>query len=288
MSEAEKTTDTEVTSSPAEEAAPVEEKNAGTAVKPKKKKGKIVLRILLIVLAVIIVGIGIAVASVMLTKRPAAKTAAEYAEAYRNADIAVTDNGSVEIRPAEGVEDRKTGIIFYVGAEIEPEAYIPLLAPLSEQGYSCFIPKMPGNVATFKAGEAGKIIDANGAIGTWYLAGHSLGGFTAAGYAKDHTDKIKGIIFVAAYTGTDLSDTDLKVFSVYGDTDTVLNRGRYDAALSWYPASFEEHVIAGGNHAQFGDYGVQPRDNEASISAEEQRNLTYEWISGWLEAHAEP
>ncbi|MCQ2425113.1 MAG: alpha/beta hydrolase [Lachnospiraceae bacterium] len=284
MSEAEKTTETEVTSSPAEEAAPVEEKTAETAVKPKKKKGKIILCVILIVLALIVVGIGIAIASVMLTKRPAAKTAEEYAAGYQGAVITVTDNGSVEIKPGTGVEDRKTGIIFYVGAEIEPEAYIPLLAPLSEQGYSCFIPKMPGNVATFKAGEAGKIIDANTGIGTWYLAGHSLGGFTAAGYAKDHTDKIKGLIFIAAYAGTDISGTDLKLLSIYGDTDTVLNKERYNAALSWNPASFEEHIIAGGNHAQFGDYGEQPGDTAATISAEDQRAQAVAFILTWLAA----
>ena len=296
MTEEEKTVETGETDAPAEETVSAAEEPAesgktaenaeasGTETKPKKKKGKIVLRVILIVLAVIVLGIGIAVASVMLTKRPAAKTAEEYAAEYAKAVIKVTENGSVEIRPAEGIENRGVGIVFYVGAEIEPEAYIPLLAPLSEQGCTCFIPKMPGNVATFKAGEAGKIIDANGEIGTWYLAGHSLGGFTAAGYAKDHTDKIKGLIFLAAYTGTDISGTDLKLLSVYGDTDTVLNGDRYEKARSWNPASFEEHIIAGGNHAQFGDYGEQPKDTPATVSAADQRAQTVTFILSWLDA----
>lgn len=264
-----------------------EEKKGKKARKEKKAKkkltaGRIILRVILILLAVVIVGIGIAVLSVMSTKREAAKSVPEYAAEYTKTVITEEKDGSIVLKPAAGAADQKTGIIFYVGAEIEPAAYIPLMALLAENGYTCYIPKMPGNVATFKAGEAGSIIDANPGITSWYLAGHSLGGFTAAGYAANNADKLDGMIFLAAYTSTDISGLKLSLLSIYGDTDTVLNKERYEAALAINPADFTEYVIVGGNHAQFGDYGEQPGDTPATISADEQRAQTAAFILAWL------
>ena len=40
------------------------------------------------------------------------------------------------------------------------------------------------------------------------------------------------------------------------------------------PADTEWITIEGGNHAQFGDYGVQDGDGEATISAEMQWGYT--------------
>ena len=39
---------------------------------------------------------------------------------------------------------------------------------------------------------------------------------------------------------------------------------------AFQPADTEFIVIQGGNHGQFGDYGPQPGDNPATISAESQ------------------
>lgn len=43
-----------------------------------------------------------------------------------------------------------------------------------------------------------------------------------------------------------------------------------------------ELVIPGGNHAQFGSYGPQDGDGEASLSPDEQRALTADEIAGVL------
>ena len=56
----------------------------------------------------------------------------------------------------------------------------------------------------------------------------------------------------------------------------------YDKRLAWNPDDFEEHVIPGANHAQYGDYGKQPRDNGALISAESQQEQTADIIVKWL------
>ncbi len=75
----------------------------------------------------------------------------------------------------------------------------------------------------------------------------------------------------------------IPMLSVYGGNDGVLNKDRYDKCKEKNSKDFEEHIIAGANHAQFGDYGKQPRDYEASISAEDQQKRTAGIILDWLE-----
>jgi hypothetical protein len=42
-------------------------------------------------------------------------------------------------------------------------------------------------------------------------------------------------------------------------------------------------IIEGGNHAQFGDYGPQPGDNQATISRADQQAQTVEAVVKFLE-----
>ena len=56
---------------------------------------------------------------------------------------------------------------------------------------------------------------------------------------------------------------------IYGSEDGVLNRGAYEKNRGNVPVA-TEIVIKGGNHAQFGSYGVQKGDGKALISAREQ------------------
>lgn len=242
----------------------------------RKKAGK---WILLVLAAVLVVCTGFVLSS-LLTERPAVETMAVYQETFADTVITEETDGAVEILPTAA--DREVGIIFYVGAQITPDAYTPLLAELAEAGYSCFIPKLNCNMASMEPGAAEAIIRDHPEIGAWYIAGHSMGGLTASGFAADHLDKVDGLILIAAYTNRDLTGTMLPVLSIYGDADGVLNKDLYEKRLSWYPESFEEHIIAGANHAQYGDYGVQPRDHTALISAEEQQRQTADIVLDWL------
>ncbi|MEI6101951.1 MAG: alpha/beta hydrolase, partial [Eubacteriales bacterium] len=43
-------------------------------------------------------------------------------------------------------------------------------------------------------------------------------------------------------------------------------------------------VLQGGNHAQFGNYGLQQGDGTATISRESQQNQTADAIAGFIHA----
>lgn len=251
------------------------------------KAGKTIRRIILILLAAVLILSAAAVGSCLFISRPALNTAEEYGKAFPDVLITVYDDASVELSPADISENNGTGIIFYTGAQINPDAYVPLLARLSQKGFLCFIPKLTFNTALLEPAAAAEIIRDNPEIKEWYFAGHSLGGLTASGFADDHRDLTKGLILIAAYPNRDLSGAAFPVLSVYGDTDGVLNGKLYEKRLPWYPADFEEHIIPGANHAGFGDYGRQPRDNDAKITADEQQAQTAAIVSEWIEKHPE-
>ena len=253
--------------------------------KEKPKRNRTLRKVILIILALVFLLCGFVFARSLLTTRGAIHTADEYRAMFPDTVISVSKDGSVEITPANLSDRLEIGIVFYVGAEINPDAYIPLLARLAEQGYYCSIPKLTCNMAAMKPGAAEDVFQAHPEITSWYLAGHSMGGYTASGFAEDHFDEVDGLILLAAYTSRDFSTTDIPMLSIYGDTDSVLNMEHYIKCYSMNSSDFEEHIIAGGNHAQFGDYGKQPHDTEATISADSQQAQTAEIIIDWLARH---
>jgi hypothetical protein len=95
----------------------------------------------------------------------------------------------------------------------------------------------------------------------------------AATYAKNNLEEVQGVVFWASYPASsdDLSSTGLKGLSTYGSNDLVLNRDNFNATLSLLPPGTIMQVIEGGNHAQFGNYGLQPGDGTPTISAADQQ-----------------
>ena len=196
-------------------------------------------------------------------------------EALRGSDsVAVieTDGGYF----FDGPDDSKA-IVFYPGAKVECEAYAPLMLRLADEGFDCFLADMPLNFALLGGNSADKFKNRY-SYDTWIMAGHSMGGIMAASYAEKNPDETDGIILLAAYTTTKLDDG-FKLCSIYGSEDGCLERDVYADNKDNWPEKSAELVIEGGNHAQFGDYGVQKGDGTAGISAEEQQRITAETVS---------
>ena len=190
--------------------------------------------------------------------------------------VTKTDFGYAFDGPGE-----ETALIFYPGAKVEDLAYAELLKRIAAEGVDCYLVHMPLNFAFLGMNKANKIMEEYD-HGHWYLAGHSLGGAMAAYYAADNSEKLDGLIFLAAYSTKDLSNSGINILSVYGSEDKVVNMEKIEQGRELMPDTYEEYCIDGGNHANFGDYGKQSGDGEASVSADEQKAVTAERIIGMI------
>lgn len=165
-----------------------------------------------------------------------------------------------------------TAIIFYPGAKVEAEAYLPLLDQIRQAGVTCMLVHMPFRMAIFDADAAEEVIARFPEIQHWYIAGHSMGGAMASKFASDHPDLVDGLILMGAY-----------IYGDYPEENTLTIYGSLNQSVEDHIDYTENIVeIQGGNHAQFGNYGPQKGDPPATISAEEQQRQTVEAIAAFL------
>ena len=166
-----------------------------------------------------------------------------------------------------------TGFIFYPGGHVDYRSYAPIAREIASRGYMVSIVEMPLSLAVFGVNKADDVIAAYPDMRYWVIGGHSLGGSMAASYAGKNLDVVQGLVLWASYpaSGDDLSSTDLKGLTNYGSNDLVLNMDNYNSTISLLPPGTIMQVIEGGNHAQFGNYGLQPGDGTATISAADQQ-----------------
>ena len=179
--------------------------------------------------------------------------------------------------------EASAGLIFYPGGKVEFTAYAPLMARLAEQGVLCVLLKMPLNLAVLDVNAASGIPEQFPQVERWYLAGHSLGGSMAASYAGKHGAEYAGVILLAAYSTEDLTRSGLKVCSLYGDRDGVLDMEKYSRYRGNLPEDTMEQVLEGGNHAGFGSYGPQEGDGTSTLESGVQLQWTAERILEFLE-----
>lgn len=169
------------------------------------------------------------------------------------------------------------GLIFYPGGKVEHEAYGTLMQAYARQGICCVLVKMPLRLAVLDVNAADGIIQQYPEITRWYMGGHSLGGSMAASYVAEHHTEFEGLLLFAAYSTADLSESGLRVLSIYGSQDKVLNLEKYEAYRENLPTDTEEKIIEGGCHAYFGSYGEQDGDGIPTITVQEQMTATVEY-----------
>ena len=205
-----------------------------------------------------------------------------------NAMAAMAGSDTVSARKTEKMtvfspENPTAGFLFYPGGKVEAAAYAPLMLALAERDILCVLIEMPCNLAVLNPNAAEGIAERFPEIENWYIGGHSLGGSMAASYAAKHPGQLKGLVLLAAYSTADLTVSGLKVLTMYGSEDGVLNMEKYESYHGNLPENRVELVISGGNHARFGSYGPQDGDGEASISPEEQISYTAEAIAEFIQ-----
>ena len=95
------------------------------------------------------------------------------------------------------------------------------------------------------------------------------GGVIASHYASTD-ERIKGLIFLAAYPDKDLL-ANQNCLSIYGSNDEILNKERIESNKKYVKGAWNQLIIDGGNHASFGHYGRQKGDGVATITPKEQQ-----------------
>ena len=180
-----------------------------------------------------------------------------YAQFYYHAEKTATDylNGTDDVNVSKISKGlfldgygNNTTIIFYPGAKVEYTSYLPLFTNLASKGIDCYLVEMPFNLAFFGTNSADDIIK-NSSYQHYFMAGHSLGGAMAGSYVNSTSNNISGLIYLSSHLPKEI-----------------------------HVHNFTEIIINGGNHAQFGYYGVQSGDNPANITPESQQNQTADAI----------
>ncbi len=234
------------------------------------RKRWVLLALLLAVLIMVIVPLGFAAWATIVP------------EPMPTATQALTSDTEVQINTEQWLvfsptdSEPNTGLIFYPGGRVNPQAYAPFARDIATDGYLVVVVPMPLNLAVFDIEAARTVINAYPDVEQWAIGGHSLGGAMAARFAHDNLDLVDGLVLWAAYpeASSDISASDLVVTSIYGTEDGLASVADVEASRPFLPATAQFVPITGGNHAQFGWYGDQAGDNPATITREDQQAQT--------------
>lgn len=206
-----------------------------------------------------------------------------YASFYYKADdeaLAILENDYVEIRDdyiVLNADNSDTMLIFYPGAKVEEEAYLPILNQIRKGGITCVLVEMPLRMAILNQNAATDIIkEYESSYEHIYIGGHSMGGAMASSYASKHEEAVDGLILLGSY-----------IYGSYSPSNTLTIYGSLNQSVEdklWYNENIVE--IEGGNHAQFGNYGHQKGDEIATITALEQQTIASNAIIQFINSRA--
>lgn len=207
----------------------------------------------------------------------------EALNALKSTEDYTVSNGADYITFTPAQNKSSSGIIIYPGGKVQAESYAVLASKLAENGYTTIIVKMPFNLAFFGSNKADDVIANHSEIDTWIISGHSLGGVFASDYAVNNQDKIDGVVYLAAYPSADASNATFKALSLRGSLDNLTQESDISDNKNKFPANTTFITIEGGNHFNFGNYGVQKGDNNSTITREEQQNQAVNYIIQFIE-----
>ena len=247
-----------------------------------KKLAKLRLPLTTVVLGLLVAGLGITAWFVrpqqVMSK---ASQSLEGSESVKTSKFELGNVGGFLLKPVSGRKD--VSVIFYPGARVPAQAYAPVALEIAEEGYEIFLVNAPLNLAVLGWKKAGKIIDSRNETRIWVMAGHSMGGAMAARFASKADYPVSGLVLWAAYPpeGTKFSPG-FRVLSITGEEDKIISQKKLERSKRQFPESAEFVEIEGANHSQFGWYGFQSGDGEATISRIRQTELVAQRTTEFL------
>ncbi len=239
---------------------------------PKKRK-KHSLKVVLSIILMILLGVWFMIEIVDSEATTIAKV--ENVEVDQiikaeGADLDIIEDDGFIVKP--NFREPTKGIIIYANGGVSPKSYIPLSIILAKKGYMVVIPEFLFNSPNIGSNTMNAIIKKYESIQLWTVVGHGSGGEAMSVNLKAD-EKIKGAVFLASYPSeeADLSNSGLKIVSIKGTLDKILNLEVYEERKKKLPENTMFVQIENGNFSYFANYEI---DNNAEISKLEQQIQT--------------
>jgi len=239
----------------------------------------VALAALLLLAALLVAGTG-AYFAVGLGPDEAAVDAVESA-----ADVTVDRLDGATVVRSGPITPETRGLVYYPGARVNHESYIPTAAEaVAGRDAAVVIVDMPLNLAVLGSSRADAARATLPAIESWAVGGHSLGGAMACRYAAANADELDGLVLHASYCDRDVSESGLRVLSVLGAADGVIDAERERESRANLPPDARVVELDGVNHAGFGAYGPQRGDRSVATEPDAMRervgDVTGLWLAG--------
>lgn len=175
------------------------------------------------------------------------------------------------------VDQPKKNIVIVPGGKVKPESYQYLAVKLALVGYDVTIVKTVFNLAIITPNYGARFLK-EGIENV--VIGHSLGG-TVASMFSHNDERVSDMIFLASYPITDVSNKNVLILT--GEFDTVLDINDVNQSASLLPDNVVMYEISGGNHGQFGWYGPQSGDGDATIDTKTQQDIIIAQIIDFID-----
>jgi len=178
----------------------------------------------------------------------------------------------------------KKVFIFFPGAMVETKAYVPLCRKIAENNIKVYLIKMPWRQASQGYNLPKELNLFSDTSKTYILSGHSQGAKMAAQFVFENPQLIDKLILIGTTHPRDISlaKSTIPILKIYGSNDGVADKKSIFENKDKLPITCTFVEINGANHAQFGYYGFQLGDNEASISREKQQAETLKSILDFI------
>ncbi|MBW1658201.1 alpha/beta hydrolase [Flavobacterium quisquiliarum] len=185
----------------------------------------------------------------------------------------------------EPKKEFKNVVIFYPGAMVEAEAYVPLCRRLADKNIKVYLIKMPWRLASKGYNKPKDLHLFEDTSKNYILAGHSQGGKMAAQFVYENPKLIDKLILIGTSHPRDISlaAIEIPVLKIYGSKDGVADEGSILENKSKLPQGTKFQRIEGANHCQFGYYGFQLGDDKADISREQQQKETLDAMVSFIQ-----
>ncbi len=175
--------------------------------------------------------------------------------------------------------DSGVGFMFFTGAKVKETGYAYIAHLLHEKGHTVVIPHEPFTMSAFRTKRKIEILKDHPEINKWILIGHSLGGMPVTRIASEAPEYLTGIVYLASYATSDLSNLDFPALRITAENDGVMNNDRMSSYEKNLPAGSETVVLEGAIHRGFGSYRSRfSREVETTIGWREQNEVSVDII----------